>query len=293
MRSKQEIIFSLYFLLFISINSFGQKVSGKLQFEKGKKLVIDMDIKTSVIQQAMGNAIDFTANGSARHSYTVTNTQPDNTLLHHEAQKIIFHFEGMGRKFSFDSDNKNDMNGQFGPPVKDILGKKFDVTIDQNGKVLSVRPEKTDTVKADERLTMVLNMLKDLTEVVYPPQKGEPGFFMVLPPSETAIGDSWTDSLQNKTGKFSTTYTLSSITDSTIVVDFEGTSATVAKAMMMGRETVTTMNSTSQGKIVLDKSTGIIKEKIINTESNGNTEAMGGTVPVTAKTTIMIYVKSE
>ena len=76
-------------------------------------------------------------------------------------------------------------------------------------------------------------------------------------------------------------------------MDFKGTAATVSKAMMMGRETVTTMNSTSSGKIILDKATGIIKEKIITTESNGNTEAMGGTVPVTAKTTITIHVKPE
>jgi hypothetical protein len=53
------------------------------------------------------------------------------------------------------------------------------------------------------------------------------------------------------------------------------------------------MNSTSTGKIILDKITGIVKEKIINTESNGNTEAMGGTVPVTGKTTITIRVKPE
>jgi hypothetical protein len=63
--------------------------------------------------------------------------------------------------------------------------------------------------------------------------------------------------------------------------------------MMMGRETVTTMNSTSNGKIILDKATGIVKEKTINTESNGNTEAMGATVPVTAKTTIIIHVNPE
>ncbi len=63
--------------------------------------------------------------------------------------------------------------------------------------------------------------------------------------------------------------------------------------MMMGRETITTMNSTSSGKIIVDIATGIVKEKIIITESNGNTEAMGGTMPVTAKTIITIHVKPE
>ena len=293
MRLLKRIILYFSFLLFINPNIYGQKVSGILKFEQGKTLSIHMEIKTSVAQQAMGNAIEFTADGSAIHSYKVINATTDNTTLHHEANKIAFTFEGMGQKRSFNSGNETDMTGQFGEPVKNILSKKFDVIVDPNGKVLTIRPEKMDTLKADERLAIVLNMLKDITDVVYPPQKGEASFFKVLPINETAKGESWTDSLQNETGKFKTIYTLSAITYSTIVVEFTGNATTISKAMMMGRETTTTMNSTSIGKIILDKTTGIVKEKIINTESNGNTEAMGGAVPVTARTTITIHVKPE
>jgi hypothetical protein len=283
----------LAFFLFLSNTTLAQAASGKLQFEQGKILNIQMEIKSSVAQQAGGQAIDFTVDGSAIHSYKVTNTTIDNTSLHHEAKKIAFHFEGMGQKRSFDSDNEKDRAGQFGEPIKNILSKKFDVVIDPNGKVLAVKPEKADTVVADDRLAIVLNMLKDITDVVYPPKKGEASFFKVLPVAETAKGESWTDSLQNETGKFKTIYTLSAILDSTLVISFNGNAATVYKAMMMGRETITTMNSTSTGKIILDKMTGIVKEKIITTESNGNTEAMGGTMPVTSKTTIIIQVKPE
>jgi len=293
MRLMQRTIVYFSFLLCINTNIYGQKVSGKLKFDQGKTLAIHMEIKTSVAQQAMGNAIDFSANGSAIHSYKVTSTTANATTLHHEAKKIAFNFEGMGQKRSFDSDNEKDMTGQFGEPVKNILNKKFDVTVDANGKVLTIRPEKMEPVKVDERLAIVLNMLKDITDIAYPPQKGEASFFKVLPAGETAMEESWTDSTQNETGKFKTVYTLSGITDSTIVVDFKGNATTVSKAMMMGRETTTTMNSTSTGNIILDKTTGLVKEKVIVTESNGNTEAMGGTMPVTAKTTITIHVKPK
>jgi hypothetical protein len=46
-------------------------------------------------------------------------------------------------------------------------------------------------------------------------------------------------------------------------------------------------------QIILDKITGLIKEKTTTIESNGNTEAMGGNTPVTSKTTIVIQVKPE
>ena len=97
--------------------------------------------------------------------------------------------------------------------------------------------------------------------------------------------------LHENSGKLEAAYTIADINDSTIVVDFAENSITVTKAEMMGSETTTTMNNKSTGKIILDRATGIMREKTINTESNGNTEAPFGTLPVTSKTTTVITVK--
>jgi len=283
----------LVFILMFSRSTWGQSTQGNLLFEEGKILNIQMELKSSVAQQAGGQAIDFNVDGLALHSFKVTNAAKDNTTLQHKANKIGFTFDGMGQKRSFDSDNEKDMEGPFSEPVKDILSKTFEMVIDPKGKVLTIRPEKMEPVKTDERLTMVFNMLKDITGVVYPPKKGDASFFKILPDNLPGIGDNWSDSGHHENGKFNTEYILSGITDSTIHVNFKGTSVITSKATMMGMETLTTMNSTNSGTIILDKKTGIIKEKIITTESNGNTEAMGGTMPVTSKTTIVIKVKPE
>jgi hypothetical protein len=76
-------------------------------------------------------------------------------------------------------------------------------------------------------------------------------------------------------------------------VEFNGTGISTSKTIMMGRDAVTTMNNTETGKIILDRTTGIIKEKTTNTESNGTMEAMGGTMAVTSRSTITIHIKSE
>jgi hypothetical protein len=55
----------------------------------------------------------------------------------------------------------------------------------------------------------------------------------------------------------------------------------------------TNMTNAYTGKIILDKTTGIIKEKTITTTSTGTTEAMGNTTPVTSKTTISIKVNPQ
>jgi hypothetical protein len=51
------------------------------------------------------------------------------------------------------------------------------------------------------------------------------------------------------------------------------------------------MNNKSTGKIIIDRATGIIREKTMKTDSNGNTETSFGTLPVTSATTITITVK--
>jgi hypothetical protein len=277
-------------VLLSSINLFSQRIDSKLVFRQGQTIGITMELKTTISQEAMGNAIDFTADASAMHSFKVTNATDDNSTLHHDVKKITFNFDGMGQKRSFNSENKKDLDGFFGAPVKDILSKTYDMIIDPAGKALLVKPEKITLAKTDDRLAIVLNLLKDVTGIVYPPKKNEASFFKVLPDAGTALNETWTESGLDSNGKFSTVYTLSAITDSTIIVDLKGSSSIITKAEMMGMQTSTTMNNDYTGKIILDKTTGIIKEKTITTVSNGSTEAMGGTMPVTSKTTITIHV---
>ncbi len=284
---------SLLFCLFLSIHliSSGQKISGKLKLDQGQTLEVTMTLKTTVAQQAMGQAIDFNVDAAGTHSYRVTNTTEDNSTLHHQVQRITFTFDGMGQKRSFDSKEEKDLNGPFGKPVKDILEKKYDIIIDTTGKTLMAVPEKIQLAETDSRMAVVTSLLKDVLDLVQPPQKGKASFFKVLPDKEVSKGDTWTESEETGGEKSTAAYVVSDINDSTILIDFAENSITVTKAEMMGSETTTTMNNKSTGKIILDRITGIIKEKTITTDANGNTEVSFGTLPVTSKTTTVIIVK--
>jgi hypothetical protein len=252
-----------------------------------------MEVRNTVSQEAMGNAIDFIADGLATHEFKVTNTTDDNHTLHHQVRNFNFKFDGMGSKYSFNSGNEKDLKGFFGPTAKEILSKSYDMVIDQSGKVLLVKPEQIVLKKTDDRVTIIFNMLRDLTSLVYPPKKNEASFFKVLPDTAVSINQSWSESGEDEYGKFTTTYTLAAITDSTLIVNLEGKSSSVTKAEMMGTQTTTSMNNSYTGKVIIDKATGVIREKLVNTVSNGNTEAMGGNLPVTSKSTITIKVSLE
>ena len=286
----KKISVSLFSFLAIIPITFSQKVTGKLKFEQGQTLEVSMKVKSTISQQFGGQAIDFKVDAAGKHSYKVTNNTEDNSTLNHQVQRIAFTFDGMGQKMGFDPDKEKDLNGPFGKTVKDMLEKKYDIIIDPAGKVMMAMPEKVVLSEMDSRMAIITSMLKDVLDLVQPPQKGSPSFFKVLPDGEGGKGDSWTTSYQTSSGKVKADYTISDINDSTIVVDFDENSVTITKAEMMGSETTTTMNNKSTGKIILDLVTGIMREKTINTTANGNTEASFGTLPVTSKTTTVITV---
>ena len=139
-------------------------------------------------------------------------------------------------------------------------------------------------------MAIINSLLKDIIDLVHPPQKDKASFFKVLPDNEVGKGDAWTISSQTDNGKIDAAYAIADINDTTVVIDFAANSVTVTKAEMMGSETTTTMNNKSTGKIILDRLTGLIREKTVNTESAGNTESSFGNLPVTSKTSLNIKV---
>lgn len=283
---------SLFLLLLaIDLITHAQIVQGKLQLRQGQKLAIQIAFKATVTQQAMGRAIDFSTEGAALHHYIVSGITNNNATLNHEIENISFVFDGMGQKHVYNSANPTDTTSQLNDYIKKTVSKKYQMIIDNNGKVLQIKPEKTEPVNADEKMTLVSGMIKDITEIAYPPRKGDASFFKIFPAKKISQGESWADSVKTETGSIKTVYTLSEIKDSTIVINFNSTGTTISKTMMMGREATTTMNNASNGKIILDGITGIILEKTIITESNGTMEAMGGTMPVTSRSSITIRVK--
>jgi hypothetical protein len=288
-----RLVPAFFLVLIACLSVSAQKVSGKLLFDKGKAITINMELTSTIAQQAGNQAIDFATEGAAVHSYTVTNTTDNNTSLKHAVGRLWFRFEGMGQKRSFDSDNAKDRQGQFGKQFDEIFSKKFDMIIDTTGKTLMTIPQKIELTQQDERLIIIASMLKDLTSVIYPPKKGTGSFFKVMPGYEVGVGDSWTDTSSTEGETSASSYTLSAITDSTLAVDFKTLAVSVIRSEIMGRQVATNLTNTITGKIILDKVTGIIREKTSITNSSGTAEAMGTSLPINGKTTIHILVKQE
>ncbi len=257
-------------------------------------LTVTTEAKTTISQQAGGQSIDFNVNGSATHSYKVTNTTADNSTLHHEVNRIKFDFEGMGQARSFDSDIQKDLESPLGKPIQATMKKSYDMIIDPTGKVMLVQPEKFAAEEMDGPMKLMANMLKEILEVVQPPAIGTNSIFKILPDNPVSKGESWAEIVETPEGKINNNYTLSDVTDSTLFIDIISTSVTNSRLEIMpGMEVAFSLNNKSNGKIIIDRKNNLLKEKSVTTESNGTMQGLGGETPITSKSTVITSLKNR
>ena len=288
---KKNLLFIIVLCLAAKLN--GQAVNRNILFRQGQTLRLTMDLSTTISQQAGGQAIDFNVTGTAIHSYKVTNTTSDNSTLHHDVNRIMFKFEGMGSK-SFDSDIPKDMEGPLGSPVQELLKKKYDMIVDPPGKVLLVQPPTIEATQLDDRMKLVASLLKEVLDVSQPPAIGSNSIFKVLPDRSINLGETWGETHESPEGKFSNNYSLAEITDSLLIIYVAGTSVTYSKLEIMpGMEVTITLNSKTTGKIFIDKYTNLPIERILNTESNGTMQGMGGETPIISRRRVTIKLLGD
>ena len=106
-----------------------------------------------------------------------------------------------------------------------------------------------------------------------------------------AVGESWTISSNAANDMYSTVYVLREINDSTYRVEFSGTGTRRVENEMRGTPFVINLKTITQGEMVVDRGTGIIREKSSIIESSGSSELMGSSTPVTGKTTMQVKVR--
>src|SRR5438067_515349 len=131
----KKIIFPL--LLATSFTCFAQKVSNKLSFQKGQ--TIEVTTNANMTTQSMMGEMPGTV--LIIETYTVNDVAADNVSITKAPKKIKVSFSMMGKDMSLDSDNPNDLNGQFGQPVKELMKQKQEFTIDASGKVTAVKED--------------------------------------------------------------------------------------------------------------------------------------------------------
>ena len=103
-------------------------------------------------------------------------------------------------------------------------------------------------------------------------------------------GQSWTDSLK---GEESGTikYTVTDITNKEVLIDYISEGVTKKKQEVgAGMEVDINLKNKTTGIITLDKKSGLLKQRTVDSEGSGSMEVMGQKIPMKSKITGTITV---
>ena len=278
-------------LMAVSAVAVAQPANNKLKFKKGQTFEVYTQMNRTAQQEMMGQSMESSVSSASFTHLNVTDATSQDATLLNTTKRIKFDMSIMGRDESFDSDNPDDMKSDIGKMMGDALNAKYYLTIDPSGTITGVKDDESDKKKkANDQAAGMMAMFTG-SMGGGKPKAGDPSLFRILPNKPLSKGLSWTDEIKDENGTRTTVYTIADITASDILIDFDENSTLDIKQEMMGQSATVNVKAKSNGKIVLDKATGILKQKTFVTNSEENISAAGMTIPSTSKMTTTITVK--
>jgi hypothetical protein len=236
-----------------------------IKLENGKTIKITTNV-VAVSESPMG--------GESTNTITTTNTikitgiedkiyKATNTVT-----RIIMDGEMMGQSMKFDSDKKEDMDGQIGQMLGAAVNKPSEISINKaDGKV-------TENAAEEKKESMMGSMGGESNS-------GGSAFFVV--PAGKKAGDKWTVTSDDGGIKSIKNYELQSLKENIATINVssinKGTTTKEANGMSMEM----TIDTKATGTMMVDTNTGLLKQINMDDVTIGSMEVMGQSIPLNKK----------
>ncbi|MEO8568295.1 MAG: DUF6263 family protein [Ginsengibacter sp.] len=262
--------------------------TGALNLPAGQKYLVENKITTSSSSEMMGQTMESKADVSSNYRIEVKDIKGENINFVNTITAMKMSVNAMGQDMNFDSDKKEDMDGDIGKNFKDIINQPKDVVMDKSGNV--ILKEKTDTASET-------NSSANPTEMMMKQLGGDPaeqGYgakmaFEIIPKGFKA-GSTWSDSSSKNGITKVTNYTLKEINGDDYTISFAGTMDSNVKTEMQGMEIETKTKGKFTGEEIVNAKTGVIKKNTTNSDASGTVNVMGQEIPTSSKITSITTV---
>ena len=244
----------------------------KIALKKGQKL--ETVATTKMTMEVMGQNVDNQS--TATSSVVLKDITDSGYIFSNTLNRMTVKGNGMGQDVSFDSDKKEDMDGQMGQVLKDKIGAEQEIKVDKSGKVSGIA-ERDSSKAAGGGMADMMSMTGALA-------KGQPYPVLIqLPSKNIKPGDTWTDSSGTPaTVKTVMVYTLKSLSGDSALVTFTGTIAKNGTLQQNGMEIQMDMTGTTKGQSSYESSTGLLKRSSSTSDISGSLGVMGQNAPISA-----------
>ena len=271
-------------LSLISFTAFSQAPTGKIVVKKGQQFIVESTVDAVSSQEMMGQSMEMKIGSLTKMSAEIKDTKDNNYLIAQTITSVKSTYSGMGQDKSFDSDKKEDLDGELGAIYKDKINVPTLIIMTPEGKsVLSA-----DTSKNDEEANPMIKMM----EVMGGQQNAGAVLFLVIPAGKKT-GDSWQDSSSTNGIQTKRTYTINSIKNSEVSVTMNSVMDINKTMQVQNMEMKMALISKITSAVLVDLVSNIQKENKSTTEVAGTLDIMGQSVPMTSKVTTVTTVKSK
>ena len=271
--------------LVISGLAFAQ-TSGKIKLANGQKIIIESTID---MQATLTMGMELTSNSTTLNELEVKNSNAKNSIISNTLTKLKMTSNMMGQATNYDSENKAGNDEQVAKIFDDKLNKPVDVTVDNSTGLAAAEKKKE---KKTEVETEDANPMADMMKIFSDNGSDDAvvsGAFEMMAKGKS-VGDSWADTATDKDMKTIRRYTLKSILGNEAIIQSNIVLNAVNKLDFQGMEFTIKTETKTNGEIVTDISTGLVKKRTSVADITGSIPMMGQDMPISAKvTTTSIY----
>jgi len=280
--------------LTLTLGLAAQSYTPAVKLEAGKQYTVTTITKSNMTQEAMGQTMEIPIDATNKATLTIKAASDKGYESTYITDRVQFAANMMGQDMNYDSDKKDDKDSPMGKTMNKLVGKETSFVVNGAGNIIKETIVKQTQEKSDEEgpdmMTGMMGMGMSAASTC-------PVFNLFVNNTELKIGDSFIDSstVNDKDGstKTSTTYILKEIKDGKSIFTLNGQVAISKKMEMQGMEMTTTTASKSSGVMIVDVTTGLLVSKSIVTETTGNVDVQGMSIPITGKTTTTITVSAK
>lgn len=259
-----------------------------ISLSQGQKLQLDNTVKTVSTMEMMGQQMEVSAEIAMVRQLVVKEKKQSSYVLSATTTKMTTTGSFMGQAMSYDSDKKEDSDSEMGKVMKDQLNVAKEAELSDQGQVVNAQKDtaQSASIGGGNPLMAMMGSMGGQDE-----SNGTMDAFQVVPAGAKA-GDTWADSTIATDATIRRTYILKELNGNDATVAVAGTQSLNKTMENQGMEVNITLDSKITGDILVDISTGIIKQRTITVEGTGNVDAMGQAIPMTTKATSTSVVKS-
>ena len=267
--------------------SFAQNY-GTLNIPQGQKYAVENKVTTKSTSEMQGQSMETNADVTSYYAIEVKDLKDNNYNMVNSVSAMKMNMSTMGQEMHFDSDKKEDMDGEMGTKFKGFINHPQPVVMDKSGNIIISK--NTDTAKAtdtDAQTTMMMKQMGgDPADLGY----GAKMAFLALP-KNAKVGTAWQDSTSGDGVLRITNYSIKEVKGNTATISISGTEKRDVKMEMNGMDINTKTTGTFSGEEMVDTKTGVISQNNLTADAKGTINVMGQEIPTTVSVTSVTTVK--